>query len=171
MPIDRFCVIIYVLFWLVRINGCIRRGREPLLRGRGWFFNVQVPPDFYCAAGRVILHRYWMRMLIPFAVDIPIATAIFLSHRLSLLNWLILGLCALIHINHVFSVDLAERQARHFELADSEHPVTCMVASLKRRRLRDYSSPKFECALALLFVIGFAWLIRYYLYVFKKALS
>ena len=53
-------------------------------------------------------------MFIPFAVDIPIAIAIFRSGRLVLLNWLILALAALIHLNHLFSVNLAERQARPF---------------------------------------------------------
>jgi hypothetical protein len=75
-------VIFYILFWLVRINGCIRRGRQPLLRGPEWFFNVRAQPDFYTGAGKKILHRYWMRMFIPFAVDTPVAIAIFLSGRL-----------------------------------------------------------------------------------------
>src|ERR1700722_16213812 len=114
MGSNKFIVIFYVFFWIVRINGCVRRGRQPLLRGPEWFFNVPVEAGFYTGAGRKILHRYWMRMLIPFAFDIPIAIAIFLSGRLSLLNWLIVGLAALIHINHLFSVDLAERQARRF---------------------------------------------------------
>jgi hypothetical protein len=120
-------VIFYVLFWVVRINGCGRRGRQPLLRGPEWFFNVHVQPDFYTGAGRKILHRYWMRMFIPFAFDIPVAIAIFLSDRLEDLNWLILGLAALIHINHSHSVDLAERLARPFAVPEAEQPVAAMA--------------------------------------------
>jgi hypothetical protein len=30
----------YGSFWLVRLNGCVRRGRQPLLRGREWLFAV-----------------------------------------------------------------------------------------------------------------------------------
>src|SRR5262249_16483108 len=77
-----------------------------------------------------------------FAVDIPVAIAIFLSGHLLLLNGLVLGLCALIHINHLFSVDLAERQARPFAVPEAEAPVASIVFSLTPRRLRDYTNRK-----------------------------
>lgn len=155
-------VIFYILFWVVRINGCVRRGRQPLLRGPEWFFDVHVQPDFYTGAGRKVLHRYWMRMFTPFAVDIPVAIAIFLSGHLLLLNWLILGLCALIHINHSFSMDLAQRQARLFAVPETGQPVASIVLSLKPRRLRDYTNRNVELALALSSLIALAWLVRYY---------
>ncbi len=163
MSIDQSAVIIYILFWIVRINGCFRRGRQPLLRGKEWFFNVHVQPDFYTGAGRKILHRYWMRMFIPFAFDIPLAITIFHSGRLVLLQWLIVGLCALIHINHLYSVELAERQARRFAVPETEQPVTAMALSLTPRRLRDYTNPYVEWVMALSCVVALAWLVRYYL--------
>jgi hypothetical protein len=163
MNIEQFSISYYILFWAVRINGCVRRGRQPLLRGPEWFFNVHVQPGFYTGEGRRILRRYWMRMLIPFAVDIPVAIAIFFSGHLLLLNWLVLALCALIHINHSFSVDLAERQARPFAFPDAEAPVASVVLSLTPRRLRDYTNRKVEWALALSSMIALAWLTRYYL--------
>lgn len=157
-----FLVGFYAFFWLIRINGCIRRGRQPLLRGREWFFNVHVQPHFYTGVGRRILHRYWMRMLIPFAVDIPFAAAIFLSGRLPLLNILIIGLCALIHINHSYSVHLAERQAQPFAIPEAEQPVASIALSLKPRRLRDYSNRKLEWAIGLMTAFTLIWLLRYY---------
>jgi hypothetical protein len=157
---DLYIVVFYVLFWAVRINGCIRRGRQPLLRGANWFFDVPVQPGFYSSAGKRILHRYWMRMLIPFAVDIPIAIAIFASGHLARLNLLILGLCALIHINHALSVDLARRQARRFAAPDDDQPLIAL--SLKPRRLRDYTNPAVEWAVALTGIASFAWLARDY---------
>ena len=163
MNIEQFSVIYYILFWAIRVNGCVRRGRQPLLRGPEWFFNVHVRPGFYTGAGRRILRRYWMRMFIPFAVDIPVAIAIFLSGHLLLLNVLVLGLCALIHINHLFSVDLAERQARPFERPEAEAPVASIALSLTPRRLRDYTNRKVEWALALSSMIALTWLTRYYL--------
>jgi hypothetical protein len=162
LHINQWVVVLYIFFWLVRINGCVRRGRQPLLRGSEWFFNVRVQPEFYTGAGRKILHRYWMRMFIPFAVDIPVAIAIFLSGHLLYLNLLILGLCALIHLNHAFSVDLAERQARVFAVPEAEQPVSSMALSLRPRRLRDYTNRKVEWALALCSAFAFAWLARYY---------
>lgn len=162
MQNTQYLVIFYVFFWLVRIRGCVRRGRQPLLRGPDWFFNVHVRPGFYEGDGRKLLHRYWMRMLIPFAFDVPLAIAIFLSGRLQLLTWLILGLCALIHINHCISVDIAERHARAFALPETEQPTNSIALSLNPRRLRDYSNAKVEWALALAFVLALALLVRYY---------
>lgn len=162
MNVNQYLVAFYILFWAVRINGCVRRGRQPLLRGQDWFFNVHVQPGFYTGTGRKLLHRYWMRMLIPFAVDIPLAVAIFLSGRLQLLNWLILALCVLIHINHSFSVDLAERQARPFAIPGAEQPVASVALSLKPRRLRDYTNRRLEWVLAILTLVAFAWLARFY---------
>jgi hypothetical protein len=163
MQISQQLIIVYVLFWVIRINGCIRRGRQPLLRGPEWFFNVHVQPDFYTGAGSKLLHRYWMRMLIPFAVDIPAAIAIFISGRVLFLNVLILVLCAVIHINHVYSVDLAERQARPFAVPESEQPVAAIGSSLQPRRLRDYVNPKIEWAVALSTMFAVACVVRYYL--------
>ena len=48
---NQFMVIFYVFFWIVRINGCVRRGRQPLLRGPEWFFTVPVEAGFYTGAG------------------------------------------------------------------------------------------------------------------------
>lgn len=155
-------VMIYILFWAVRINGCVRRWRQPLLRGPGWFFNVRVPADFYSGAGRKLLQRYHLRMFIPFAVDIPAAIAIFVSGRLVLINWLILVLAAVIHINHSYSADLAERQARAFEVAETEQPAASVALSLKPRRLRDYTNWYVEGALALPVAFALAWLVRFY---------
>jgi hypothetical protein len=162
MSVDQISVTTYALFWVVRINGCIRRGRQPLLRGSAWFFDVHVRSDFYTGAGRTILHRYWQRMLIPFAVDIPIAVAIFASHHLALLNGLVLGLAALIHINHVLSVDLAERQARRFEVTKPNPSITSVTASLMPRRLRDYSNFRIEWLVGLLQAAGLLSLIHDY---------
>lgn len=162
MQNTQYLTIFYVFFWLVRIRGCVRRGRQPLLCGPDWFFNVHVRPGFYEGAGKKLLHGYWMRMLIPFAFDVPIATAIFLSGRLQLLIWLILGLCALIHINHCVSVDLAERQARVFGLPENQQPTSSIALSLTPRRLRDYSNGKVEWGLALASVLALVLLLRYY---------
>ncbi len=58
LPQDWFVVVFYAMFWPIRINGCVRRGRQPLLRGRDWFFDVRVEDGFYDGAGRTILRQY-----------------------------------------------------------------------------------------------------------------
>jgi hypothetical protein len=162
MHINQQIVIFYLLFWLVRINGCFRRWRQPLLRGPEYFFDVHAQPDFYTGAGKKILHRYWIRMFIPFAVDIPLAITIFLSGRFLLLEALILGLCVLIHVNHSFSVNLAERQAQPFAVPEDDQPVASVNLSLAPRRMRDYTNFKLEWVLGVATLIAFAWLVRYY---------
>jgi hypothetical protein len=158
-----FLAIFYIFFWVVRIRGCIRRGRQPLLRGPEWFFNVHVQPDFYTGAGKKILHRYWMRMLIPFVLDIPITMAIFLPRYLEYAPWLLIAQAVWIHVNHVYSVDKAEREARPNAVAEAEQPVASVASSLTPRRLRDYTNPRVEWALALANIVALAWLLRYYL--------
>ena len=160
MDIERYLVVFYVLFWIARIYGCFRRGRQPLLRGPEWFFNVPVPADFYKGAGRTLLYRYWMRLILPLALDIPIAAAMFYTNHILWLRYLIFGECVLIHLNHVHAVDVAERRARTlFDTA--QEPVVRVSVSLEPRRLRDYSNAKIEWALALTTLFVFAWLARY----------
>jgi hypothetical protein len=154
---SRSAVLWYILFWLVRLNGCIRRGRQPLLRGAGWFFSVPVSPGFYSGAGRTLLHHFWLRMLVPFAIDIPIAILIWQSGRLVLLNWLIIGLVPLIHLHHAYSVALAERQARSLGGEAADEPVASLASSLETRRACDYANPVLEWALALSTAAALAW--------------
>lgn len=99
----------------------------------------------------------------PVAIEVVIATAIFISGHFQNLVWLIAGIAVVIHVNHVFNVDAAERKARSFAVPEAEEPVPSVVLSLKSRRLRDYSNPKLELAIAVVTVGVFAWLARYYL--------
>jgi hypothetical protein len=162
-PQDWFIVVFYAIFWPIRINGCVRRGRQPLLRGRDWFFNVRVRDGFYDDPGKTILRQYWLRMLIPFAVDVPWAIWIFETGKLYQLNLQILVVAALIHLNHLVSKGIAERQARAYAVPESTRPAERVALSLAPRRLRDYTNPRFEGALALVSIASLGWLTRYYL--------
>lgn len=159
---DWFLVVIYVMFWAVRINGCVRRGRQPLLRGRDWFFDGRVPEGFYEGPGRAILRQYWLRMLIPFAVDVPWAIWIFETGRLIQINFLVIVVSVVIHLNHLLSVRIAERQAAAFVVAESTRPAARVALSLAPRRLRDYTSPAFEWTLAAISGGSLMWLTWYY---------
>jgi hypothetical protein len=159
---DWFVVVFYAMFWPIRINGCVRRGRQPLLRGRDWFFDVRVQDGFYEGPGRTILRQYWLRMLITFA-DVPWAIWIFETGKLYQLNFLILVTAALIHVNHLVSKGIAERRAQAYAVPESTRPAVRVALSLAPRRLRDYTNPMFERALALVSLASLAWLTRYYL--------
>ena len=119
--------VFYGLFWLVRLNGCVRRGRQPLLRGREWLFAVPVGPGFYAHEGRS----------------------------------LVIAQCGVIHLNHLLSVDRAEREARAFAIA--EQPVTRVAVSLCPRRLRDHTNWMVEWGLVAACAGAFVWLTRCYI--------
>src|SRR5438046_6162924 len=142
-PYD-YVVFLYGLCWLLRIRGCVRRLRQPLLRGPEWFFDVQVEPGFHDGPGRQILHRYWRRVFVPIAVELSLAVAVVVSGKLWLLNLLMIAFCAVIVINHSLSVDLAERRARAYAVHGSEQPAARVALSLTPRRLRDYTNWNLE---------------------------
>jgi len=163
MSINELVIFNYVVLWGgARIRGCIRRWRQPLRRGPEWFFNVHVQPGFYSGEGKKILHSYWIRMFLPFAVEVPAAVAIFVSGQYLNLAWLILGIAVLVHVNHLFSVDYAERQARRFAAPEDEQPVSSMVLSLQPRRLRDYSNRTVERFVIFASIAAIGWLARFY---------
>jgi len=153
---------LYAFFWLVRVNGCVRRGRQPLLRGEQWFFDVPVPACFYSGVGRTLLIQYWLRMLIPFTIDIPLAIYFICSGHVAYLCWLVIGLAALIHINHGYSVEIAERGARRCSSTHAQTAPTIVASSLSPRRLRDYSDLLTESILALSIGVGLSETFRYY---------
>jgi hypothetical protein len=147
---QHYTVLVYVLFWASRIRGVIRRGKQPHLRGSGWFFNVPVPAGFYEAPGQRILRAYWLRMAIPFALDIP-AIGMLLTGHTSWVPWVIVALVPIIHLNHLYNVNIAERQAWHFAKAeDTQAAITSTVGlSLTPRRLKDYTNWPLEWAIIL----------------------
>ncbi len=163
MSWSQMLIALFVLNGAARVRGCLRRWRQPLLRGPEWFFNVHVQADYYRGAGRRILHGYWLRMLAPVAVELSLAAAIFASGHLVYLAWLVIAASIAIHVNHLFNVDGAERKARQFAVPEDEQPVASVVLSLKPRRLRDYLNPKTERFIVLASAGTVAWLVRYYL--------
>jgi hypothetical protein len=101
-------------------------------------------------------------MFVPFAIDIASAAGLYFTGHLQWLGLQILALSAIIHINHAYSVQFAERQARLFAIPEDEQPVASVVFSMKPRRLRDYSNRNLEVVFALSSIVVLAWLIRYY---------
>src|SRR5689334_6208305 len=159
-----FVVVSYlVASWASRIRGIFRRWQQPLLRGQEWFFNVHVQPGFYSGPGKKILRRYQMRMLMPVAIEIVVAAAIFISGHVLNLVWLIVAMAIFIHVNHAFNVEAAERQARPFAIPETEQPAPSVVLSLKTRRLRDYSNRTLERLMVIANVAALISLVRYYL--------
>jgi len=161
MTANQQFVILYAFFWIVRVQGCLRRGRQPRLRGPEWFFNVRVAPGFHDGPGVRLLRDYWLRMMVPFAIDVPWAIYIFRTGRFPLFGWLIVVLSAVIHVNHLISVGIAERAARRYAAAagEGEVPVARVAVSLQPRRLRDYANPAREYTIAVVLAVGIALVV------------
>jgi len=156
-------VIVYPLLWgAARIRGTIRRWNQPLLRGPDWFFDVHVKPGFYTGPGREILRRYRMRIFISYAIEIPLGILVFVSGHLGYFLPLIMGIAAFIHAFHMFTVNMAEREAAPFAVDEPEQEVATFALSLKARRLRDYTNPRVEWTIVLSLAVAFALLVRYY---------
>lgn len=156
-------VIYYLVLWGgARVRGTVRRWRQPLLRGPEWLFNVHVQPDFYVGPGRKILLRYRMKIFVSYLIEVPLTIVFFLRGNYAALPVLILLMAAFIHVFHVFTVQSAERQARPFAVAEAEQPVAAVALSLKTRRLRDYTNPRLEIAIAFATIAAFALMVRYY---------
>ena len=163
MSPNQMLILLLIFCAGVRVRGCFRRWRQPLLRGPEWFFNVPVQQHFYSGAGQKLLLQYRLRMLLPVALEAVLALGIFISGHLAYLAWLLLGISVAIHINHHFNVERAERLARNFAESEAERPVSAVVLSLTPRRLSDYSNPVVEGFIVVVSLAAFVWLLRYYL--------
>lgn len=161
--LQQYMVFCYLLFWVSRIRGVIRRARQPHLHGEGWFFDMPVEGNFYHEHGRLILRRYWLRMVIPCVLDIP-AVVMLLTGHTSWLIWVILALVPAIHVNHLYSVNISEQQAWPFakrEQQDANVPSEVSV-SLTPRRLRNYTRWPLEWAMGLATAAAMVALVRLY---------
>jgi hypothetical protein len=139
VQLQHFAVFLYSAFWLSRIRGVLRRCKQVHLRGSNWFLDVPVTAAFYEGPGQRILWGYWLRMAIPFVLDVPAIAMIVTGHS-TWLMWLIVAMVPVIHLNHIYNVNIAERQAWKFakpEAAKAAVPSTVGL-SLTPRRLRDY---------------------------------
>ncbi len=160
--VGQYTVVCYVLFWVSRVRGVVRRRKQPFLRGNGWFFNVPVQPGFYAGPGAGILRRYRVRMAWPFLLDLPVVAAAVALRRTDLLLWLMVAQVALIHGNHLLNVAAAERRARSFTVLDEARPAGAVGVSLTPRRLRDFTNTGLEWAMGVATVLAFVALLSVY---------
>ncbi len=164
MPMDKLILFYYAVIWGgSRVRGSVRRWKQPLVRGEEWFFNVRVQPGFYEGEGRNLLNRYRLQMLATAAIELPLALAFIVTGHMQYLPWLILAMAAVVHVNHLFNVEAAQRNARPFAVPGEDQPVSAMLLPLQTRRLRDYTNPRIEALILLSSMLAITWLVRFYL--------
>jgi hypothetical protein len=141
-----------------RIPRMIERWKAPLLRGTGWFFSVEVPPDFLMGPGASILQRYRVRLFWPWMAELPIAAALLLSGGTRYIFFLVGAATLLTRLNYYLARAAAEKQARQFELPEASAPVSTISLSLRPRTLRDYATPWMEAVIGLSILAPVFWL-------------
>lgn len=163
LHLQHYMVIYYLLFWVSRIRGVVRRVKQPRLRGDGWFFDVPVEAGFYEGPGRLILRGYWLRMAIPCILDIPAICLMVTAHPLWLMS-VILALVPAIHVNHLYNVSIAEQQAWPFaKVEQAQSAVTSTLGlSLTPRKIRDYTNWALEWVMGVATVAAALVLVHLY---------
>ncbi|HEV3197182.1 MAG TPA: hypothetical protein VGZ73_04730 [Bryobacteraceae bacterium] len=157
---------ILVIAWLIgfagRIPRIVERWTSPFLGGPGWFFGVQVAPDFLAVGGRAILARYRLRLFLPWAIEIPVTVALLATgHKLAILL-LISVITLLTRLNYYADRQAAVNQARRFEAASANNPVFTVALSLEPRMLGSYTNRWIETTIVLAVCGSLAWLIYRY---------
>jgi hypothetical protein len=102
-------------FVFSRLRGVYRLVQQPHLRGPEWFLDVPVRADFYAGPGKAILRDYWLRVGLPFLLDIPVLAAMYVTGQLTLLLWLMI-VPVLLTVYH-----RREGQRRHTATRSSAH--------------------------------------------------
>ena len=152
--------VLYGLNWASRVRGVFRRLKQQHLRGEGWFFDVAVEPGFYEGAGRTMLRGYQLRMAAPIVAEVAFWVTAVATGHLAWLFWAVIGMVPVIHLNHWYNVQMAERAARGYAAADEARPVARVGLSLTPRRLRDFTNYWVEAAISIGTVGAFLWLWR-----------
>src|SRR5882762_10882616 len=105
-----------LLVWLIaavgRIPRIVERWKAPFLNGPGWFFGVQVPPDFLEHGGRAILTRYRQRLFLPWVIEFPLSAVLFFTgHKFSILM-VVMVMTLLTRLNYYADRQWAENRVR-----------------------------------------------------------
>lgn len=159
MPDLAIVLACYALFWIARIRFVARGLRAPFYRGSGWLFDRRLRDEAAWRDGASgIVHAYWLRMALAFAIDLPILWSIFGAHRYVVSVLLIVLGCVIQELNQVANVRAAMRRAEAMGLARRQEAPRALALSLTPRRLRDYMRPHVELTIAACNLVGLAWL-------------
>src|SRR5579872_303478 len=148
---------------LGRIPRIVERWKAPFLRGAGWFFGVEVAPDFEAGAGASILRRYRLQLFLPWAIELPIVATLLLTGHARYVAIVIAAMTLLTRVNYYAARMMAEGRARKFELCAIQTQSSSTISlSLRPRILRDYTNPWIEIAIAVGIGGSLAWIgVRY----------
>jgi hypothetical protein len=148
----------WLICFLVRIPRLVERWKAPFLCGPGWFFGVQVIPDFRDAGGSVILARYRLRLFLPWAVEIPLSLLLLSLGYPRAIIPIVIVITLLTRLAYYANRKAAEDAARRLQIPESDKPVVSVLLSLRPRSLRDYSNRWIETTIVGALVASLALL-------------
>jgi hypothetical protein len=148
---------------LGRIPRLVERWNAPMLRGKGWFFNVEIASDFHWMAPASLLRNYRIRLFLPWMIELPVDLALLLSGNIRGV-FIVMAVTALFtRLNYYLARQSAEQGARIYEIGAVPEAEPAVTLSLQPRSLRDYTNPWIEAALAAITVAAFLYLGSMYL--------
>jgi len=150
----------YIFVIIARFPRIKERWSAPLLRGKDWFFDAAVPPDFWKGAGAALLHNYRWRLGIPWGIEGAILLALWATSRITSLSLalLIFSITLFTRFNYYAARMVTENRARAFEPPGAIQPATNVALSLEPRILWNYTNWWVEASIALLFGAAAVWM-------------
>jgi hypothetical protein len=162
MTQDQIILFGWLASLVLRIPRIVERWKAPFLNGPGWFFGVEVPADFLAGGGRQILTKYRLRLFLPWAVEIPISAALFVTGHYAAILLLAAVITLLTRLNYYADRKAAEDAAREFEVPRATKPVVTLALSLQPRTLRAYTNWWIEAPIAIALSGSLVWLVYRY---------
>lgn len=141
-------LIAYAIFTIWRVSFTRKRLNLPVFRGPGYFFNLQVPADFYSGVGRGVLRKYRAALLVPYAIEWTLAVAFISTQRYGYLFWLILTGSIVANTAMGVAIKVLMKSVRGMDSIIAPPQVSKLAISLQQRTLASYSRPAVEIALA-----------------------
>src|SRR5947207_394235 len=145
MSLERISsIMIFLVLELTRVWTLNGRKKLPMFWGQGWFFNLQVGPDFYQGPGADIIGRYKKRVALPYILEvICLAPVFFFANYFYILPAVVVT--TVIHfLWGRWLVKSFLKEVEPFAISQPEASRVPVALSLTRRRLVDYTNVSVE---------------------------
>jgi hypothetical protein len=159
---DQVLLLCWLLSLISRIPRIVERWTSPFVNGPGWFFAVEVRPEFLQNGGRTILTRYRQRLFLPWVVELPVCAVLYLTGYKVSIMIVVIVMTLLTRLNYYADRQWAERKARRFAVSGANSPIAGVTLSLRPRTLLAYTNPWLEIPIVLAAGGSLLWLIYRY---------
>ncbi|MFN0121131.1 MAG: DUF1648 domain-containing protein [Blastocatellia bacterium] len=134
----------------------------PVMRGAAGFFGVNVSPDYLAQTGRVLLRAYRRRLLITLLALTAVGMGLAWATSTTWQNGRLMTPFGVTMTLNLLAAAIVYRQAARAARPHAIAGATRVAASMRTRRLRDFTFPGYEALLVALTLAPFAVLWFYY---------